>query len=181
VDELSDFLIAVEDYLQARGLCVSRHMGLPGGRTADLVGSRLYFSWKGLVLVSQHVVVHSIESATKADAEELFDAGFRYAKKVNRVPLLRGLQFGYMVIPCLVVRHRDEGLVRYVESRPRKHWAMFEFPVVVDLSARAVHYYQKTPIWGGFFYSDMRDLVENGIVDALAPAERSAVADRPRE
>ena len=123
MDELSVLLASVEDRLEARNLQVTRRVKLPGGPTADLIGSRTCFSWKGLALISQHVLIRSAESATREDAEDLFDAGFRYAKKVNREPLSRGLQFGYMVIPCLVVSNVDDALVRYANRRPRKHWA----------------------------------------------------------
>ncbi len=181
VDELSEFLALVEGQLHAQGLRASRQVKVQGGPKVDLIGSRTYFSWKGLVLLSRHILVRSMESATRADAEDLFDVGFRYGKKGNRVPLLRGLQFGYMVIPCLAVRHADEGLIRYVESRPRKHWAIFEFPVVVDFKARAVYYYRKTAMWGAFFFSDMRYLVESVIAKALVPAGRVAGANRPIE
>lgn len=176
MNELSDFLASVEGRLRKRGMRIARRVELPDESTADLVGSRTYFSWKGLVLLSQHVIVRSAESGSRAEAERLFDTGFQYAKKVNRIPLLRGLQFGYMVIPCLVLNHADESLVRYAESRPRKHWALFEFPVVVDLGAGTVHYYRQPAIWGAFFFTDMREVVEDGISRALARASQGPFA-----
>ena len=106
--EDSDYLSALSTRMRDYGLRVAHQVELPGGPVADLFGSRTYFSWKGLVLISQHVAVRDYADArpTVADAKALFDAGFRQAKKVNRVPLLRGMQFGYIVITCLVVADR---------------------------------------------------------------------------
>ena len=117
--------------------------------------------------MSQHLFVRRADSASQADVEALFDAGFRYAKQVNRIPLLRGMQFGYTVIPCLVVNHADEGLRRYAETRPRKHFSLFEFPVIVDLGSGTTHFYRQTAAWGAFFFSDIRAVVENGLVNAM--------------
>jgi hypothetical protein len=164
----SDFLSAVGANLKSFGMRVSRHVELPGGPVADLFGSRTYFSWKGLVILSQHVAVcdYTERVATPADGQALFNAAFRQAKKVNRVPLLRGMQFGYMVIPCMVVASAGATLIEYAESRPRKHWSLFEFPVVIDRGTGRTHFYDQTAIWGAFFFADMRELVRQCIIPA---------------
>jgi hypothetical protein len=168
----SDFLSTVYTKMQDFGLRVSRQVELPDGLVVDLFGSRTYFSWKGLVIISQHVAVRDYAgtTATPADAQALFDASFRQAKKVNRVPLLRGMQFGYMVIPCLVVATADKALIEYAESRRPKHWSLFEFPVVVDRSTGRTHYYNETAIWGAFFFSDMRGLARRCFGAAADPS-----------
>jgi hypothetical protein len=161
--EGSDLLSAVDANLRDFGMRVSKDIELPVGPVAALFGSRTYFSWKGFVILSQHVAV--------------CDYAFRQAKKVNRVPLLRGMQFGFMVIPCLVVASADAALVDYPESRPRKHWSLFEFPVVVDRGTGRTHYYDQTAMWGAFFFSDMRELVRRCIVPAANPVEAGATDD----
>src|SRR5437016_2876516 len=99
------FLSEATANLKGYGLRVTHDVQLPDGPIAALFASRTYFSWKGLVILSQHVAVcdYSDRKATVSDAQALFEASFRRAKKVNWVPLLRGMQFGYMVVPCLVV------------------------------------------------------------------------------
>jgi hypothetical protein len=172
MDGVSDYLSSVSTILRDFGLRVSRQVQLPDGPVVDLFGSRTYFSWKGLVILSQHVAVRDYAgaAATPADAKALFEAGFRQAKKVNRVPLLRGMQFGYMVIPCLVVETADTALIEYAVSRPPKHWSLFEFPVVVDRSTGRTHYYNHTAIWGAAFFSDMRKLAERCFGAATDPS-----------
>lgn len=163
-----DFLSTVAENLTDHKMRVSRNVALPDGTEADLFASRTYFSWKGLVIQSQHVAVRDYhwEAVTPKTAEALFDASFRRAKRVNRVPLLRGMQFGYMVVPCLVVGSASKELIAYAERQPRKRWALFEFPVVVDRSTDRAYYYESTALWGAFFFTDLRKLVEKCIVAA---------------
>lgn len=166
-----NYLSSVSSRMRDFGLRVSSQVQLPDGPVADLFGSRTYFSWKGLVILSQHVAVRDYAgaAASPADAKALFDASFRQAKKVNRVPLVRGMQFGYMVVPCLVVETADRALIEHAESRPPKHWSLFEFPVVVDRSTGRTHYYNQTAIWGAAFFSDMRKLAKQCFGAAAEP------------
>jgi hypothetical protein len=168
----SDYLTSISTNMRDFGLRVSSQVQLPGGPVVDLFGSRTYFSWKGLVILSQHVAVRDYAgaAATPADAKALFEASFRQAKKVNRWPLLRGMQFGYMVLTCLVVETADRALIEYAESRPPKHWSLFEFPVVVDRSTGRTHYYNQTAIWGAAFFSDMRKLAKHCFGAAADPS-----------
>lgn len=168
----AEFLSRVESNLQHDGFRVARSVELPDGETADLFASRTRFSWKGLVLLSQHLCVQDRhgEDVTAADAADLFEACFRRAKAVNRVPLLRGMQFGYMIIPCLVLSNADPKLIAYAEGKPRKRWSLFEFPVVVDRFTHKIHYHRQTALWGALFVSDLRKLVERHVV-AAADAE----------
>lgn len=155
---------------------VSRNVGLADGKKADVAASRTYFSWKGLVVLSQHVVVRHIDNATRDDAKALFEAGFRFGKKANRVPLLRGLQFGYMVIPVIVGESPDAALVQAVSQCPPKHWSLFEYPVVVDVSANRMISFSGIAVWGAFFFSDMREVVDTYIQGSLStrPDARNA-------
>jgi hypothetical protein len=162
------FVAAVDARLNTYGCTTSREVPLEGGLTAAVAGSRTYFSWKGLVIMSQHLLVQTLDRATVADAQCLFEAGFVHAKKMNWVPLLRGMQFGYMVVPVLAVSEPDAELVRFAEGKPRQRWSLFEFPVLVDLSAGKVHCYRETALWGAFFFSDLRDIVDTCVVPALA-------------
>ena len=168
----SDYLTSISTNMRDFGLRVSSQVQLPGGPVVDLFGSRTYFSWKGLVILSQHVAVRDYAgaAATPADAKALFEASFRQAKKVNRWPLLRGMQFGYMVLTCLVVETADRALIEYAESRPPRHWSLFEFPVVVDRSTGRTHYYNQTAIWGAVFFSDMRKVAERCFGAATDPS-----------
>jgi hypothetical protein len=166
--KLDTFVAAADKHLQEYGCSTGRSVALASGRKADVAGSRTYFSWKGFVIQSQHLLVQSVEKATVDDVKRLFDDGFAYGKKVNWVPLLRGMQFGYMVIQCVATYEAQPELIRYVEQQPPKHWALFELPVVADLATSQLHYYRTTGVWGAAFFSDMRKMVETCLAPALA-------------
>lgn len=145
---------------------VSLSVDLPDGPTADLTASRTYFSWKGLVILSQHLLITRINSAQVDDMEKLFNTGFNFGKRINRVPLLRGMQFGYMIIPVMATSNPSKPLLEYAVSQPRKHWSLFEFPVVLDLESGEAHYFRETSAWGAFFFSDMREVISRYIESA---------------
>ena len=134
------------------------------GLVAKFVATRTYFSWKGLVIISQHIILLEKENARITDLQHLFNEGFHYGKKTNKIPLLRGMQFGYIIIPIIVTTVPSEKLIKYVESQPPKRWSLFEFPVVVDTSFNKTYFFKKTPAWGAFFFSDMRKTVTQYIV-----------------
>lgn len=162
--EFSEFVSAIEERMRrGRKFRISRDVRLPDGSTASLTASRTYFSWKGLGILSQHILITDVENPTVEDSIKLFEAGFRYAKKINRVPLLRGMQFGYMIVPCIASTTIGEALVHYASATPQKHWSLFEFPVFYDLSSNEIHYFRGTPLWGALFFSDLRNVVREYI------------------
>jgi hypothetical protein len=169
MDKFPSLISSAEARLSSTGFRASRSVELPDGSTADLAASRTAFSWKGLVVLSQHFLLRRAPTCTAADLQAFFETGFRYGQRINRVPLLRGMQFGYMVIPCVAVEAATPELIDYATSRPRKHWCLFEFPVVHDLSTGHTHFYRETAAWGAFYFSDVRSIVESAFA-AKAPA-----------
>ena len=55
------------------------------------------------------------------------------------------------------------GLGTYIKMRPPLHFAVFEFPVVVDLEKKRVSYYEYTARFGRLLYPDMRNVVSKYI------------------
>jgi hypothetical protein len=164
VDQLDNWVDAIAKRLSEGRYRTDRSARLRNGSQVDLVGSRTYFSLKGLVLLSQHIVVKKVENANVPDLTTLFDTAFRFGKKRNWIPLLRGMQFGYMIIPVIVTLKLQPELAEYATARPRKHWSLFEFPVVVEADTGRVEYFRGTALWGGFYFSDMRQVAERFIV-----------------
>ena len=159
-----DIVSTVERNISSSGFRSARNVSLPDNTAADLVASRTTFSWKGLVILSQHLLLRHLPTAAAQDFHALFAGGFLHAKRVNRIPLLRGMQFGYMVVPWIAVDEATPELISFAARRPRKHWALFEFPVLYDLSTGQTHYFHQTAMWGAFFFSDMRALTQSTIV-----------------
>jgi hypothetical protein len=148
-------LTDIEQRLRAGPYRVVRDVALPGGMRAAVAASRTYFSWKGLVILSQHILVAQIDNADSKSVEALFGAGFAYAKSVNRIPLPRGFQFGYIVLPVIITKTPNPELIRYVAKSPRKHWSLFELPIVVDADSGTASYFHGKALWGYAYFSDM--------------------------
>jgi hypothetical protein len=135
-----DFFATLRANLKDFGMEVSCPAELQHSARAELFASRTYsksIPGSAPVAVSQHVAVRdcTASDATPADVEALFEAAFCQAKKVNRVPLPRGMNFVYTVMPCLVVAGPDRSLIEYAERRPRKRGrGLLELRVVVDRS-----------------------------------------------
>ena len=161
--EYPEFLARTKTNLKNDKYRISTAIRATDNTQIDVVASKTYFSWKGLIVLSQHLLINYIENPTLKDEQTLFENGFKLGKKINKVPLLRGLQFGYMVIPIIVTKNIEKSLLTYATEMPPKHWALFEFPVIVDLAKNEVHYFKKTAAWGAFFFSDMRNTVSKYI------------------
>lgn len=153
----------IKEKLSNAGYKVSVDVELQNDTNANIVASRTYFSWKGLVILSQHIVIQVVDAPTILDFKNLFNAGFNIGKKLNRVPLLRGLQFGYMIIPIIIANDVSDEVKQFVSQVPSKHWSIFEFPVVFDASSNETIFFKETTFWGAFFFSDLRCVVSKYI------------------
>jgi len=163
----AEIIGAMAQRLSEGGYKVSREVALPDGPVATVAASRAYFSWKGLVILSQHIVVRQLDKARTQDFQELFEAGFRFGKQANRVPLLKGMQFGYMITPVIVGSDPDCALVKYVSALPRRHWSRFEYPVFADSRNCQTIRFRGTAVWGAFFFSDIQGVVDKYISVSL--------------
>ena len=158
-----DRLATIDSRLSDSGYRVSRDVQLPDNGTAQLVASRAYLSWKGLVIQSRHVIVQTIDSPTVTDIRNLFESGFRIGKERNRVPLFRGLQFGYMIIPVIIANVVSDELRQHVSQQQRKRFCLMEFPVVCDATSNDTFYFKGTAFWGALYFSDLRNIVSRHI------------------
>ncbi len=145
--------------LKSAGCVISD--GLPGvdAENRVLMASKTTFSWKGFVFLSQHVVVREISEPKVQDVQQLFDIGFAAAKKVNCVPLLRGMQFGYVVIPVIVAEVVSPEVRHYVCQAPLNRWCLLELPVICNIRTEETWYFKRTNLWGALFFSDLRRLI----------------------
>lgn len=177
---MTQVLTSIANNLTDTGFKVSRNVLLSDGKTAELAASRTSFSWKGFVILSQHIIVRYIDRATHQDMKTLFESGFRFGKKANRIPLLRGMQFGYLIIPVILTDNADRTLIESAAQRPAKHWALSEFPLVIDLASHHLAYFQGFVAWGALYLPDLKEIVKvftNGIQprqsDQQAPSTQS--------
>lgn len=172
MNSASELLVRIASNMADAGFKVSHKVLLRDSTVAELAGSRTQFSWKSLTALSQHMVVRHFERPAVRDGEALFESAFRFGKRANRVPLIRGVQFGYVIFPVLLAEKPGHKILQKVAKPPAKRWALFEFPVVVDLSNGKAAYFQGTAKWGALYYSDFRRVIQEVIENALLAQSR---------
>jgi len=74
--------------------------------------------------------------------------------------LPRGMQNGVASFSVMAAENIDAETIAFAMSRPKKHFAAFEMPVIFDLTANKLFYYEKTPIWGSIYYKHFREHIE---------------------
>ena len=99
----------------------------------------------------------------------------KYALDNPHTGLPRGLGRGVLSIPVLVSEDFDDEVKKWItETLAPKHWAAFEFPVLISTRLRQLYYCKKTPVWGAAYYRGFRHFVETQIGSQRAESERSA-------
>lgn len=99
---------------------------------------------------------------SKIDADDIItysSACLDYALKSYK-GLPRGLQNGVSAFNVLVSEKVTEKAKATAMARPKKHFAAFQMPVIVDLSNENIYYYKNTPIWGRVYYKYFREFIE---------------------
>ncbi len=157
-----DFHILLEQRMRKKYRLV-RDVGLPDSFTVNLLAVRGGFYWKILVFHATYFFFVYAECPHKDDFRKLYESGFRYIKKVSCVSFLRGFQFGYNIVTCIVSNNIGEDVIQYVTQRPRKHFALLEFPVVYDLDLQKAYYFKGAASWGSHLISQTRKEVSRYI------------------
>ena len=177
---LNSYLNGVKHQLIGDKFHVRQDITLPDNAPCQMAASKLYFTWKGPLLISQHVFFRHVANPTIQDVKQLFESGLQFAKRNNRVPLLLGMNFGYMIINCIISEQETEtsipvlppipepnntinthlpSLLQYVVRAPKAHFCVVEFPVLYSLPSQNAHYFRSNTTWGAWMYPIARNIV----------------------
>src|SRR6267143_2580174 len=108
------------------------------------------------------VPVTSIDNVTTPDLVKDFSSRAMKYCLDNRDSLLpRGFGGSLLSVPTIVSEGFPEEIKKWIGgNRSPRHWAAFEFPVLVSTVDRQIYYYKKTPLWGAAYYGGFRKFVE---------------------
>ena len=150
--DATEYLQGAAQRMQQDGSQVS-WVGLPGGQA--LVGYRSQFKLS-LLATKLHLftVLYPTALATDADLAALSRDAVNYAKATKGA--LRGFQSGVAIIPALVADTVSESARAAALARPKKEFAAFLLPAIVDLAAGQTVSYQGRIVWGGIYSSWLR-------------------------
>jgi|SRR5690625_2168488 len=120
-----------------------------------------------IFVLSIHLVVLEKHGAVREDMKDLFKAGFKLAKRINRVPLLRGMQFGYGIIPLIIDRNPEKALLSSVRASPITKFAVFGLPAIIDISEDHMVFFEGYQHKGGLGWPLLQDIVTEHIEPLL--------------
>ncbi len=136
----------------------------------DLVAAKSSWELSKFGKMTRAVLVTKSQVQEPGSVLDFSSRSTRYALD-NRDSLLpRGLGGSLLAVPVLASEEFDEELKRWIQQTlAKKHWAAFEFPVLVALGEQRMYYCRKTPLWGGAYYKGFRRFVDR-YLDPRLPA-----------
>lgn len=138
-------------------------MGVPSVR---FIATKTIFVPVGITSVN--IVAIEKDKAKPHDADNLADIGFTLAKRMNRVPLLRGMSFVYVIVPLIIGKDPDLELLLYASSAPGWwRFGMGKLPVVVDLTSSKTVFFEGWDKVGGAIIPSIQKIVTKHIEPAV--------------
>ncbi|WP_034536264.1 hypothetical protein [Carnobacterium inhibens] len=104
--------------------------------------------------------IHYIDKIDIDTIENYSSVCTKYASKKHK-GLPRGLQNGVVSFNVLVSEFVTDEAIEFVTSRPKKHFSLFETPIIYDVSRSKLYYYEGTPIWGSMYNNYLRSYIED--------------------
>ena len=84
--------------------------------------------------------IHYIDKVDIGTIENYSSVCTKYASKKHK-GLPRGLQNGVVSFNVLVSDFVTDEAIEFVTSRPKKHFSLFETPIIYDISRSKLYYY----------------------------------------
>jgi hypothetical protein len=149
--------------LAQRGFSVRRRIGWRG-YSFDLVASTSKYEISKFGKMTRFIIASAIESANPGIVEAFSARATEFALE-NRGSLLpRGLGGSLLSIPVAVSQDFSEKVKGWItQTLAKKHWAAFEFPVLLSTKNGEIFYCTRTPMWGWAYYRGFRNFVEEQI------------------
>jgi hypothetical protein len=162
--DAESYLAVVAQRLGQDGFEVTPNV-VVGGGPADLWAARRRFQATKFGVVSTFVVVSRHDSIDAAQLAAYSSACFQAA--MERAGGVRGLGSTGLCYAVSVYQTAAPDLCSTVERTALvKHWASFEFPVLVDLTTSTITYYRESVIWGAAYIRGFRRDAERWLLPA---------------
>ena len=166
-DTAEAYLSRVTQRLKANGFVIRKNITYKE-QAFDYVAKRTMYEIDKFGFVATFYLFARFSSLDFSSLREFSKKSFRYAERASGIPLAggiplpRGIFFSIVCYPVAIVNDIDTHTSDAICSKaPPKHWAAGEMPVVYSLEWRTLYYYELTPIWGQFYYDQMRQTINN--------------------
>lgn len=141
----SDSLSMLSAFVQA----MSNRLGEPAQYIPEL-GAYLIVTKRfsaALANMHQHFFVSAYDAAGYPEMQAYMKACSDWALN-NYQGALRGLQKGVVSYAILLQHPLNANAVAFTKELPKKHFAAFDLPILVDPFTGACEMLEKTPVWG---------------------------------
>lgn len=139
-----------------------------GTSQVSFMASKVFFMPVGFALLSTHVVALEKDEAKPGDIDIIFEIGFELAKRFNRIPLLRGMQFGYEIMPLIIGKNPHEETAMYAVSAPTMpKFGVQNFPIVIDVETCRPAFFEGFKMRGASFTLIAQKVVTKAIEPAM--------------
>ena len=154
------FLEELSSRLSQRGLLVKRGMGLDPYQLDILAIANAYEASK-FGKMTRFITAASMDNVDAITVKDFSSRATQFSLENRESLLPRGFGGSLLSVPTIVSMSFSDDVKDWIgKNRPPKHFAAFEFPVLVSTADRQIYYYQKTPIWGAAYYKGFRKFVE---------------------
>jgi len=98
------------------------------------------------------------DTISSSEIENYSLACLTYSKK-NKPGLPIGIQNGVVCNNILVSQSVDNSAIEFATSRPKKHFSVFEMPIIFDLSQNKLYYYNGQITWGKLYQNFIKSYI----------------------
>jgi hypothetical protein len=150
--EVTDYLSIVKQRLQADGFNIIEDITYRNQPLRCVAKrSRLQLEFHGYT--EFFFIFAEFPTLEETALREFSSKCFRYAKRYRSNPLPCGLFENVNCFPVAICDTIDKHVVRAIRSdNPPMHMSATEFPVIYNLKTRQLYYFEKTPLWGGWYW-----------------------------
>lgn len=151
-----------QNYLDQLYVRFEKNEDIPELRALSFYEEEFRVEWLATKL-KQYSFVSHVEHLTADLMKQYSKDCMDYALK-NYKNMPRGIQNGVVSNNVLVSGNVDPMAIKLVEAKPKKHYAAFEIPIIVDLTQEKIFYCKKTPLWGAMYYKYFREYISKKFI-----------------
>lgn len=160
MQDYEDYLSLLEGRLSEEGFHTTKGIPIEPYRL-DLVAAKSSWELSKFGKMTRAVLVAKSQAQEPGSVLDFSSRSTKYALDNRDSVLPRGFGGSLLSVPVLASEGFDEELKRWSQrTLTKKHWAAFEFPVLVALGEQRIYYCRKTPIWGAAYYKGFRKFVD---------------------
>lgn len=163
--EVTDYLSIVKQRLNAAGFNISENINYKNQLFRCVAKrSRLQLEFHGFT--EFFFIFAEFPTLEETSLREFSSKCFRYAKRYRSNPLPCGLFENVNCFPVALCDTTNHHVTKPIRSdTPPMHWSASEFPVIYNLRTQHLYYFEKTPLWGYWYWGYFRVMA----TDMLSP------------